>query len=141
MNKYLILFTFIFGASCTQKCEQKNEHDTYVFKNASDKNIEFKIMNYFEDTIIPSKFNPKTDQLVIMPPYSSHTSKVKLKRGACIEDSYSNNEIYWLYFFDADTLKVLDWETIRTTNRGILERRMINLEYLQDNRFTLTYEE
>lgn len=89
---------------------------------------------------MPQEYNPKTDQNVVIYPNQAYSSWVKLRRGECIEDQYADGQKYWMYFFDADTISVLSWDTIRLTNRGILERRLIDLEYLKKNGFRLVYE-
>ena len=50
-----------------------------------------------------------------------------------------NDRKEWIYIFDADTIENLDWPTVRETNRGLLERREIDLAYLLQNNFTVTY--
>jgi hypothetical protein len=50
-----------------------------------------------------------------------------------------DNKKEWVYIFDHDTIKDLPWEVVRETNRGLLERRLIDLEYLQSTNFRVVY--
>ena len=141
MNKYLILFTIILGASCTQKCEQKNEHDTYVLENKSDKTIQMWIIENYPDTVIPLNYQASFYSKDIMEPNTSQLDLIKMPRGECIEDKYRDAKTHWLYIFDNDSLNTIPLHSIRISGRGVLERRAIDLDYLQSHNFTLTYEE
>lgn len=137
---YFLSIIFLTIYSCKPTCEKKGGHDAYTIENKSNRNIEYKIMDYFSDSTIPYDYNPKIDQIGPIKPHSSVSSWVKLRKGECIEDLYSNREKNWIYFFDADTIAVLPWDTIRMTNRGVLVRKLIDLEYLKINGFRLVYE-
>lgn len=126
--------------SCKPTCEKRGGHDTYIIENRSIRKIEYKIMNYFSDTIIPVEYNALTDDGGVIQPDATDYSWVKLRKGECLEDLYENGIKNWIYFFDADSLQVIPWDTVCITGRGVLERRIIDLKYLQSNGFKITYE-
>jgi hypothetical protein len=127
--------------SCNPTCEQTGEHDKYILKNQSDKTIQIWIIENYPDTIIPSGYKLSFYSRDILSPNSTREDIIKLRRGSCIEDNYTNGIKKWLYIFDNDSLKSLPWDTVRLTGRGVLERIAIDLDYLKAHNFTLTYEE
>jgi len=44
-----------------------------------------------------------------------------------------------IFFFSHDTVKAIGWEQISGTNRGLLKKMKVDLEYLKKNNFTITY--
>jgi hypothetical protein len=62
-------------------------------------------------------------------------------RNGCWESILTGlpNHKEWYYIFDVDSLKTIPWETVRKTNRGLIERRLIDIEYLKKNNFIITY--
>ncbi|MBE2289332.1 MAG: hypothetical protein IAE95_07240 [Chitinophagaceae bacterium] len=43
------------------------------------------------------------------------------------------------FIFSHDTVKAIGWEQISGTNRGLLKKVKVDLEYLKKNNFTITY--
>lgn len=136
---FIILSVILMANTCRKpNPDCKNGHFSFTFKNNSQKKI---ITNfYFEtypDTII-GQYNPLYGGKIISP-----FEQTKKSSGPglleCWETLLKNNKKEFLYIFDADSLKVIPWDTVRDTNRGLLERREINLQYLIDRNFVITY--
>lgn len=131
--------------SCKPKsCQEQGLHDTTYFENKSERLIEFILLGNYPDTIYPEGSNPTTDYLPLAKPHSTVDMKkpcVHQGKDCCIEESFENDEKYWLYIFDRDSINLLSWNTVRTSSRGLLERRKVDLNYLIQQNFTLVYEE
>ena len=136
---FLLFNAAILFISCNRSCDEKGGHDTYIIENKSDKKITYKIMNYFEGDTIPFDNNPLIDTDELILPSSVNYNKVKLYKEECIEDDYKDGQKYWFYVFDYDSIKVIPWDTIRVTGRGVLGRKRLDLEYLQNSNFTIIY--
>lgn len=136
--KHLILLSTVFLSmlSCRQDCVKKGGHDSILWKNESERTLEYLFTEiHSPDTIIPIVYNPLTDRPKELLPHSSESRVASRPRVECYESLYSGGRTSWLYFFDYDSLVALSWDTVRITGRGILEKREINLEYLQTNNF------
>jgi hypothetical protein len=98
--------------------------------------IRFELYWNYPDTLI-GEYNPKFDGT------DGLTNGERMTTGAgpnsCWESVLANGRKEWVYIFNADTLDKLEWNIVRQTNRGLLERRQIDLEYLQQNNFTIAY--
>jgi hypothetical protein len=109
-------------------------HNGITVHNKSSKRINFEIYWNYPDTLI-GEYNPKG--FGIISPDDSRT------RGAgpqsCWESILKDSKKEFLYIFEEDSLETIPWETVRASNRGLLERRVISLKYLQDNNFIITY--
>lgn len=143
--KRIILFAAIFmslilqSASCNKNSEcSKGSHNGLIISNKSDRIINYEINWNYSDTMI-AEYNPLHDGTNGLAPGKNST------RGAgpnnCWESQLSRGKKVWLFFFDQDSLKAISWETVRATERGMLERRLIDLEYLRIHDFRITYPE
>ena len=110
-----------------------DSHNGITFKNNSNQTVYFEIYWNHPDTLI-GDFNPY--------PNKGTTPNSEFTRGAgpfsCWE-SVLGQKKEWIYIFSQDSLKTIPWETIRKTNRGLLERRAIDVNYLENNNWTVTY--
>ncbi len=57
----------------------------------------------------------------------------------CWENRFSERRPAYYFFFSHDTVKAIGWEQISGTNRGLLKKVKVDLEYLKKNNFTITY--
>ena len=137
MKNYLVLITVLLLCS-SQQCGTEdiciNGNTGLTFVNASDKKLAFEIYWNYPDTII-GKYNPSGNDPIL--PNSSFTRGAGRK--SCWEVVLEDNRKEWIYIFDYDTIMDLPWETVRETNRGLLERRLIDLEYLRNSDFRVVY--
>lgn len=112
-------------------------HNVLIIKNNFSKRINYEFYWNYPDSIIPDKYSPlhywqygmKTGDSVVR----------SAGRGGCWESDFIRKPKEYIYFFDEDSLEQIPWDTIKATNRGILERREITLDYLKRNNFVITY--
>lgn len=125
--------TFLSCGEKDKDCPDYN-HNSFTFNNTSVARVNYTIYWNYPDTAI-GEFNPVNSGYL-----NGNTSQ---SRGAgpnsCWESILKDNKKEWIYIFSQDSLETLDWNIIRNTNRGLLERRLIDLNYLQNNDFTITY--
>lgn len=115
----------------------ENGHNGLTVVNNSAARIRINFYWNYPDTAIGA-YNPAYDGSDGLSTGESFTRGAG--RGTCWESSMANGRKEWLYIFDADTIETLSWDVVRQTNRGLLERREIDLTYLQQNNFVVTYQ-
>ncbi len=135
MTIFLLMIVIVCAAStCKQDPACKDDgHPGLTFVNNSDKPLHFEIYwNYPDTTFVtaPHLFKP-------VFPADSFTRGAA--RNGCWESIFANSRKEWIYIFDHDIIKDEDWETVQRTGIGLLERREIDLIYLQTHDFTVTY--
>jgi hypothetical protein len=146
MNKIVIILVYVVLSNtngCTEykdpNCNEKTHNAVWIINN-SERNICFKFYWNYPDTLI-GEYNPiYGGPRANLSPNDSFAFVAGPRGCCCYESSYSNGRKEWIYIFDSDTLVKLDWEIVRTTNRGLLERRIIDLTYLQENNFRIIYQ-
>ena len=57
----------------------------------------------------------------------------------CWENRFSESRSDYYFIFSHDTVKAIGWKQISGTNRGLLKKVKVDLEYLKKNSFTITY--
>lgn len=142
MKNFFLLFS-ILAITIAFKCIKdkncpKDGHNGMTIKNESNKRIRYMMYWNYPNTEI-GEYNPTHDETKGILPNKSHTRGAGL--GSCWESIFVNNKKEWIYIFDADTIELLDWSLIRKTERGLLERKEINLEYLKNNDFYVRFNE
>lgn len=135
----VLIFILIITLSSTcgemeSECNSSTHNGFTVKNNSLNRIIPYIYWNY-PDTLIGT-YNPVGFGIINPGDESYGKSPGPL---SCWESYLKNNKKENLYFFDEDSLEVIPWETVRETNRGLLERRVIDLEYLQNNGFVVTY--
>ena len=137
MRNYLVLISVLLICSAHQ-CDKEdicnNGNNGLTFINESDKKLFFEIYWNYPDTVI-GEYNPSGNNPVL--PNDRFTRGAG--RRSCWEVVLEDNKKEWVYIFDHDTIKDLPWEVVRETNRGLLDRRLIDLEYLQSTNFRVVY--
>lgn len=119
-------------------CNEKS-HNSVLIINNSKRNICFEFYWNYPDTMI-GDYNPLNGgPRSILFPKDSFILSAGPRGCCCFESNYANGRKEWIYIFDADTINKLDWNTVRQTNRGLLERRLINLDYLESNNYKIIY--
>ena len=139
MNKLLFLPLFFF-ITCAMTCGKDDfcpddSHSQFYLRNESDVRIHSKIYWNYPDTTLGEY--PVFDGDEGVSPNGSRVYKADIHN--CWENALEGRS-EWIYIFNADTIETLDWETVQQTNRGLLERIEINLEYLGQNDFIVVYE-
>ncbi|MBL7690235.1 MAG: hypothetical protein JNM41_01480, partial [Flavipsychrobacter sp.] len=57
----------------------------------------------------------------------------------CWEYYFSGEGSQYYFLFSFDTVQAIGWQQIDGTNRGLLKKVKVDLEYLKNNNFTITY--
>jgi len=136
--RYILLFLIlnvILGCSPRHRDVECGDdaHSSYVWKNNSDRPIIPQMyFNRWPDTTI-GEYNP-TGFGIIEP---GKMAARGIGRDRCMESVFKERTYYFI--FDADSLDVIPWDTVRATNRGLLERREVDLQYFIDHDFIITY--
>lgn len=139
--KKSMVFLCICIITCANTCEKDENcsnisHNELTIKNESNRRIQYEIYWNYPDTLI-GEYSPINNGTNGILPNAS------ISRGAgpnsCWESVLMNDRQEWVYLFDADTIERLDWNIVRQTNRGLLERKEINLHYLNLNDFLVIY--
>jgi len=63
----------------------------------------------------------------------------KIRGETCWEESFPEGHSKYFLIFDNDTVQAIGWEQISGTNRGLLKRVEVDLDYLTNNDFTIAY--
>lgn len=132
---FILLFFLIAGCNKDNYCDDIDGHSGLQVLNNSDKTINFDFGNY-PDTVV-GEYDVTRDGTDGILSGESRTRGAG--RESCWEETFEDNKTEWLFIFNEDTIKTLDWSVVRATNRGVLDRRLIDLEYLQSHDFTITY--
>jgi hypothetical protein len=111
-----------------------DSHNGLIVLNKSTRRINFEIYWNYPDTSI-GEYNPKG--FGVINPNENSTRGVGPT--SCWESVLKDDKKEYIFIFDEDSLQLIPWDTVRATNRGLLERREISLKYLQINNFTITY--
>jgi hypothetical protein len=135
---FLALCPFLFAHTCKKDPDcPADGHNGITITNHSNVRIRCNFYWNHPNTAI-GEYNPSSDGTDGLSPNES------LERGAgpqsCWESVFMGGRKEWIYIFDADTIETLSWEVVRQTNRGLLERREIDLPYLQQNGFEIIYQ-
>lgn len=136
MKKYTLIgiIPVILAVTCKKKdsiCEDDDEKYFTVINNSS-KTIKHQLYWSYPDSSI-GEYDP-TLLDGIEPGKSSIWS---VHASTCWKEHFEEkgtNE--FIHIFDQDTLEAIDWEIIRSTNRGLLNVIEFNLDTLKDNNFT-----
>ena len=142
MKKY-ILFISLMPLLQASQCNKKNpdcdghSHSALIIKNNSGLKINYAFYWNYPDTIITKEQSPL---YYSQKAVASGDSVIRgAGMGTCWEVVFMDKPREWIYFFNEDSLEQIPWHIIKTTGRGILERRELNLSYLQQRNFVVTY--
>ncbi|GIV30414.1 MAG: hypothetical protein KatS3mg028_1480 [Bacteroidia bacterium] len=133
-----VLVMLCTAQTCKKDKESKNGHLGIEIINNSTKTINYNFAWNYPDTLI-GEYNPYKDGTGGIKPNSSRLHPFSSHGKGCVEEYFKDGKKEWIYIFDQDTISKLDWNTVRQTNRGLLERRLIDLNYLQQHDFKITY--
>lgn len=115
-----------------------DSHDVLTITNNSNRRISYSFNGYYPDTTIQGDYSPSyySKSFIIS---AGGSKKDVAGRAGCFESIFSHNTKQWICFFDEDSLEQIPWETVRLTNRGVLEKRQVTLDYLKGHNFKITY--
>lgn len=139
--KFIIVIPLIY---LLISCNGKNpncpvgSHKYLTIKNESSKRICYQFYWNFPDSTI-GEYNPLNNNLILQFGDSFRRTASPNGSGSCWEDIFLTVGKENIYFFDADIIEKLPWEEVRQNQTGLLERRVIDLEYCQKNNWQIIY--
>ena len=134
-----VLFIFCMPSCDKEKDCPKGSHENITIKNNSSK-----VINWVTDDD-PKNSTWKNSGSTEYPPITQgimepgSTRQVGPNLAQCWEYVYAGGIKQYYFIFSHDTVNALGWDTISGTNRGLLKRVLVDLDYLQKNNFTITY--
>ena len=135
-----MLSMFILEANTCGKIDKDwppDNHLSLTISNQSNRTVRYHIYWNYPDTTIGA-YNPQRDGTDGLSPGEEFTD-VSAGPKTCWESLLQDGKNEWVYIFDNDTLNAIPWDTVRATGRGLLERRLIDLDYLRSNDFRVVY--
>ncbi len=137
---YAAIFVFLL---CTASTCKKNKdcpegsHRYIAIKNNSSITVNWIFDDNPNDSIWTVNGDyPKASDGLISP---NSTYLVAIGLGKCWEYYYQNGHFEYYFIFNHDTVQTIGWQAISGTNRGLLKRVKVDLNYLKNNNFTITY--
>ncbi len=137
--KHLLSYLLLtFMISCDKKDPHcpPDDHNGLTLSNQSSKTVKFEFYWNYPDTAI-GEYNPRYNGNDGLSTGEEFTRG--MGRYTCAESVFRDGSKEWVYIFDNNALENIPWDTIRATQRGLLERRLIDLEYLKANDFRIIY--
>src|SRR5690554_4131301 len=133
-----ITFCIIFFLLLTASTCKKNED----CQEGSNKTIN--VVNNSLKTINWRYFTSDSTYFLNGPPYNNllnYNESYTYSYKTCWEEYFKtvNNGYRYFLIFDNDTVQAIGWQAISGTNRGLLKRVKVDLNYLNENDFTITY--
>ncbi len=114
-------------------CEVSNGHYFIEIGNNSNKTINWR--SFENDSIYFIDGGSAASDKIILPNSTTQYGT----RNDCWESTFQNNFYQYFFIFDNDTVQALGWQAISGTNRGLLKRVKVDLDYLQADDFKITY--
>lgn len=134
-----LIFIFIFckANSCERKprCAE-GSHKTIPIVNNSNISI-----NWTEEDSRDSVWTingqvPPIDDGLLAP---GETVNIGASRDACWEESFAPGGYQYYFLFSHDTVVAIGWDKISGTNRGLLKKIKVDLDYLKKNKYSITF--
>ena len=138
---YTVIFlSFLCAASTCKKNKDcpDGSHNKIFINNNSSTTVNWIKDDNPNDSVWTNNGStyPKVSDGVIS---SGSTYQVAVGLEKCWEYYYQNGHSEYYFIFDHDTVQSLGWQTISGTNRGLLKKVKVDLNYLKNNNFTITY--
>jgi hypothetical protein len=137
MRTTITLIALLGFASCTRNCEKKGKHNKVTYVNNSDRNIQYKVIDNYPYEEIPIAYGSGWYGRELAP-HASYVETMDSKY-KCVESRFTNGKTYWVYFYDTDSLSKYSYGYSTSNPSVLLERKAVDLNYLQQHDFVLTY--
>ena len=131
----LLMIVSTLFLSCDRNSCNGDASLNVTLKNNSDSPIYYSFFWKSPDTSIGDE-NPAIYKTIISPK-NSYTHGIGL--GDCWVDMLVETSTQYVHFFNMDTIDQIPWEVVKKTQRGLLARKAINLEYLESHNWTIEY--
>ena len=138
-NGLLIIFLIPFAACNHEKtiCTDSS-HNELTLVNQSGTRIYFEFYWNYPDTTI-GEYNPVWGMSGGLQ-NCNNMDISRVTRGGCLEELYADGRKEWLYIFNADTIEALDWNIVRSTQRGLIARIELSLAQMESSDFIVVFE-
>jgi hypothetical protein len=135
----IVVAFFCLSTTCKKnKNCPKESHSFFVINNNSNISVNWRYNDIPNDTVWKnngSTFPNNLDGLI--SPNSTYKVAVGLEK--CWEYYYQGEHSEYYFIFHHDTVQAIGWQAISGTNRGLLKKVKVDLNYLNNNNFTITY--
>jgi hypothetical protein len=129
----LLLFLLLSATTCKRDslCPD-GSHDIIEIKNNSSKTINWR--QFISDSIYTINGSTAAADLVIN---ANSSDNYGIRN--CWEETFRDGYTPYFLIFDNDTVQAIGWQAISGTDRGLLKRIKVDLNYLNKNNFTISY--
>lgn len=135
-----LFFALLFLNSTCEKNKEcpEDSHNKIAINNNSNTTVNWRYNDNPNDTVWTNNGStfPNTSDGLIQP---SSTYQVAVGLEKCWEYYYQNGHSEYYFIFHHDTVQAIGWQAISGTNRGLLKKVKVDLNYLNNNNFTITY--
>lgn len=132
------LFVFCLVSSCDKEKDcPKGSHDSIAIKNNSSVIVNWMMEDDPKNATWQN--NGSTEYPSISEGVIDAGGTRQVGADQCWEYLYSGGVKQYYFIFSHDTVKAIGWEKIKGTNRGLLKRVLVDLDYLQKNNFAISY--
>lgn len=136
VNYFLLIIclaVLTISANCrkNKNCPD-DSHNNIIIKNNSSKTINWQ--GFDPDSIY--RLNGQPHDNIISP---NSSDQFAIRHETCWEETFIDGYFAYFLIFDNDTVQAISWYAISGTNRGLLKRVKVDLNYLKANNFTITY--
>ena len=134
MKTILIILIAIISLSSTCRKDKRcgdGTHYAIEIINNSNKTINWK--TFSTDSIYHINGTPANN---IIEPHSSYSYNDR----ECWETHFgSYRYVKYMLIFDSDTVQTIGWDAINGTNRGLLKNVKVDINYLEEHDYEITY--
>lgn len=134
-----LILTYIFcqASSCHRKLRcAEGSHRTVPLVNNSNISINWIREDSPDSVWTLNGQAPPVDYGLLVPGASVDVANA---RDACWEESFASGGYRYFFIYNHDTVVILGWNQISGTNRGLLKKIKVDLDYLKKNNFTITF--
>jgi hypothetical protein len=132
---YASILVFLLCAATTCKKDKDcpiGSHASISLVNNSSRTLNWR--HFTPDSIYRINGSTPASDMIIQP-----NSSDKYGTRDCWEETFKDGYSAYFLIFNNDTVQAIGWQTISGSNRGLLKRVKVDLIYLQNNNFTITY--
>lgn len=132
--KYAAIFIFLlYSSTCKKNKSCEDGHKIITIVNNSSLTINWR--HFDEDSVYRINGNIPADDLIVLP----QKSDIYGTREDCWDKIFTGNYSLYFFIFNNDSVQSIGWQAISGTNRGLLKKVKVDLNYLKNTNYTITY--
>ena len=132
-HSIICVFLLCTASTCNKNNHcPSDSHNSITLKNNSSITINWR--TFTTDSIYNINGSTPGADLILQP----NSSDIYGTRD-CWEETFKDGNSMYFLMFNNDTVHKIGWQAISGTNRGLMKRVKVDLNYLQINNFTITY--